>query len=162
MTTVIRPLAEKDKDSIRTILSDSQMFRDDEIDVAFEVIDEYLEDPDESDYWSFVATDESDTAIGFVIVGPNPMTVGTFDLYWIAVGQSQQRKGVGSGMLTYAEKRVHEHGGRLIIAETSSKPTYLRTRNFYKQHGYSELAQIRDYYDIGDDLIIFGKYLKEV
>jgi ribosomal protein S18 acetylase RimI-like enzyme len=162
MTTVIRPLAEKDKDSIRTILSDSQMFRDDEIDVAFEVIDEYLEDPDESDYWSFVATDESDAAIGFMIVGPNPMTVGTFDLYWIAVGQSNQRKGIGSGLLTDAEERVRARGGRLIIAETSSKPTYLRTRSFYKQHGYSELAQIRDYYDIGDDLIIFGKYLKEV
>ncbi len=162
MKISICPLQEKDKDAIRTILHEAQMFREDEIDVAIEVIDEYLDDPDESDYWSYVAVDEKVRVAGFTIVGPNPITIGTYDLYWIAVDQSQQRKGVGRELITYAENRVIENKGRLIIAETSSKPTYLRTRNFYKQQGYSELAQIRDYYDIGDDLIIFGKYLKEV
>ena len=162
MRSSIRPLQEKDKDAIRSILHDAQMFRDDEIDVAIEVIDEYLDNPEESDYWSFVAVDEKDRVAGFAVVGPNPITVGTYDLYWIAVDQSQQRKGVGRELVTHAENRVLENKGRLIIAETSSKPIYLRTRNFYKQQGYSELAQIRDYYDVGDDLIIFGKYLKEV
>ncbi len=162
MKTSIRPLEEKDRDVIRTIVDDAQMFRDDEIDVAIEVIDEYLEAPEKSDYWSYVAVDERDNVTGFAIIGPNPMTIGTFDLYWIVIDQSRQRKGIGSQLLEYAEARVTDHKGRLIIAETSSRPIYLRTRNFYKQHGYSELAQIRDYYDVGDDLIIFGKYLKEV
>ncbi len=162
MKTSIRPLEENDKDVIRTILKDAQMFRDDEIEVAIEVIDEYLDDPVESDYWSYVTVDERNKVAGFAVIGPNPMTIGTFDLYWIVVDQSRQRKGVGSQLLEFAEERVIEHKGRLIIAETSSKPLYLRTRNFYKQQGYSELAQIHDYYDVGDDLIIFGKYLKEV
>ncbi len=162
MKISIRSLQEKDKDAIRAILQEAQMFRDDEIEVAFEVIDEYLENPGESDYWSYVANDEKDRVAGFTIVGPNPMAIGTYDLYWIAVDRAQQRRGVGRELITYAENCVKEHKGRLIIAETSSKPTYLRTRNFYKQQGYSELAHIRDYYDVGDDLIIFGKYLKEV
>jgi ribosomal protein S18 acetylase RimI-like enzyme len=162
MTISMRKLEEKDKDVIRTILHDAQMFRDDEIQVAMEVIDEYLDDPEDSDYWSYVAVDEKDRVAGFTVIGPNPITIGTYDLYWIAVDQSRQRSGIGRELITYAENRVLERKGRLIIAETSSKPTYLRTRNFYKQQGYSELAQIRDYYDVGDDLIIFGKYLKEI
>lgn len=162
MKISIRPLHEKDRDAVHTILQEAQMFRDDEIDVAIEVIDEYLENTKESDYWSYVAVDEKERVAGFAIVGPNPITIGTYDLYWIAVEQSQQRRGVGRELIMYAENCVNERKGRLIIAETSSKPTYLRTRNFYKQQGYSELAHIRDYYDVGDDLIIFGKYLKEV
>jgi len=162
MNTTVRPLQKNDKDAIRTILQESQMFRDDEIDVAIEVIEEYLEDPEKSDYWSYVAVNEKNKVTGFTIVGPNPMTIGTYDLYWIVVDQKQQRKGIGRELIDFAESKVAEQKGRLIIAETSSKPVYLRTRNFYKQQGYSELAHIRDYYDIGDDLIIFGKYLKEV
>jgi ribosomal protein S18 acetylase RimI-like enzyme len=162
MKVSIRPLQEKDKDAIRIILRDTQMFHDDEIDVAMSVIDEYLDGNEESGYWSYVAVNPADRVIGFTIVGPNPITIGTYDLYWIAVDQSQQGKGVGRELLLYAEKLVTKQKGRLIIAETSSRPIYLRTRSFYKQQGYSELAQICDYYNVGDDLIIFGKYLKEV
>lgn len=162
MSITIRPLQAKDLDTIRTILEGGQMFREDEIDVAMEVLDEYLEEPQVSDYWSYVAVDDQDQVRGFTVIGPNPMTIGTYDLYWIAVDESHQRKGIGRALLTHAEEQVRNRNGRLIIAETSSKPTYLRTRNFYKQHGYSELAHIRDYYNVGDDLIIFGKYLKEV
>lgn len=162
MKVSIRPLQEKDKDAIRIILQETHMFRDDEIDVAISVIDESLDGHEESGYWSYVAINPDDRVVGFSIIGPNPITIGTYDLYWIAVDQSQQGKGVGRELLMYAEKLVTGKKGRLIIAETSSRPIYLRTRSFYKQQGYSELAQIRDYYNVGDDLIIFGKYLKEV
>jgi ribosomal protein S18 acetylase RimI-like enzyme len=160
--TTIRPLYEKDVERVREILTATQMFRNDEIGVAVDVVEEYLDEPETSDYWTYVAVDDTDKAIGFTIVGPNPMTIGTYDLYWIAVDMDLQRKGTGTKLLGFAEKKVIEHGGRLLIAETSSRPTYLRTRNFYKQNGYSELAQIRDFYDVGDDLITYGKYLKEI
>jgi GNAT superfamily N-acetyltransferase len=162
MKPSIRPLADTDRDAVRTILEESKMFRDDEIDVALEVIDEYLDDPAASGYWSYVAVEDTGAVSGFAVVGPNPMTIGTFDLYWIVVDQSKQRKGIGTELIAFAEQRVMDANCRLLIAETSSKPMYLRTRNFYQQNGYSELAHIRDYYDVGDDLIIFGKYLKEV
>ncbi len=160
--TNIRPLEARDTDRVRSILAGTQIFRNDEIEVAMEVIAEYLDDSVESGYWSFVAGDDSDEVTGFVIVGPNPITIGTYDLYWIAVDVSQQRLGIGARLLNFAEEKVIKHDGRLLVAETSSRPTYLRTRNFYKRNGYSELAQIRDYYDVGDDLIIYGKYLKEL
>jgi ribosomal protein S18 acetylase RimI-like enzyme len=158
----IRSLHERDIDRVREILTATQMFREEEIKVAIDVIEEYLDEKDTSDYWTYVAAEEDDKAVGFMIVGPNPITIGTYDLYWIAVDMDLQRRGTGTKLLAFAERKVTERGGRLLIAETSSRPSYLRTRNFYKHNGYSELAQIRDFYDVGDDLIIYGKYLKEV
>jgi hypothetical protein len=50
-------------------------------------------------------------------------------------------------------------GGRLILAETSSQMKYESTRQFYLRQGYRELSRIKDYYRLGDDLIVFGKYI---
>jgi hypothetical protein len=30
----------------------------------------------------------------------------------------------------------------------------------YRRRGYSEVAKIADYYRPGDDLVVYGKYLK--
>ncbi len=56
-------------------------------------------------------------------------------------------------------KLVKSKGGRLILAETSSRPAYFNTWQFYVHSGYSEIARIRDFYKIGDDLVVYGKYL---
>ena len=46
------------------------------------------------------------------------------------------------------------------MIETSSKDKYAPTRHFYQRLGYVENARIRDFYRLGDDLLIYGKYLK--
>jgi hypothetical protein len=56
---------------------------------------------------------------------------------------------------------VKSQGGRLIIAETSSRPKYEKTRKFYLSNKYEELARIKDYYQIDDDLVIYGKYVSQ-
>jgi hypothetical protein len=56
---------------------------------------------------------------------------------------------------------LREQGCGLLIAETSSTPKYDRTRLFYEKKGFLRLAQIKDYYRAGDDLVIYGKYLKQ-
>ncbi len=51
--------------------------------------------------------------------------------------------------------------GKKIIAETSSLTMYDRTRAFYVKYGFAEEARIRNYYSVGDDLVIFTKQLQE-
>ena len=70
-----------------------------------------------------------------------------------------QGRGIGGLLNAHAENLIKNRGGRLVIAETSSQPRYEKTRRFYATHGYSELSRIRDYYKVGDDLAVFGKYL---
>jgi hypothetical protein len=60
--------------------------------------------------------------------------------------------------MKYAEDVVKQNQGRLLIAETSSQPKYEKTREFYLRVGYTELARIKDYYKVGDDLVVYGKY----
>ena len=52
-------------------------------------------------------------------------------------------------------------GGRLLLIETSSKPNYAPTIEFYKRNGYHLEARIRDYYRPGDDKLIFAKEIRD-
>jgi ribosomal protein S18 acetylase RimI-like enzyme len=143
------------------LLSKSGYFRQEEVDIALELIDSFLHDPDQKDYDICTGLDEQGKAVGFVCLGPVPLTVGTFDLYWIAVEASGHRRGVGTALLAYAEGIVRSRGGRLLVAETSSQPSYERARAFYRKHRFLEVARIRDYYTPGDDMVVFGKYFSQ-
>lgn len=156
----IRKLQLSDKEHIRTILGEAAVFKEEEIDVAMELVEIVLEKPDQQDYDMYCWVDEMDTVVGFLCIGSTPITRGTFDLYWIAVRPTAQRRGVGKRLLTYGEELVRSKNGRLLVAETSSQPAYLPSRTFYVNNGFTEIARVPDYYDRGDDLMIYVKYLQ--
>ena len=62
-------------------------------------------------------------------------------------------------MLRRVEEDLRARGGRLLLVETSSLPQYDRTRAFYVKCGYEEEARVRDYWAVGDDLVVFRKAL---
>jgi aminoglycoside 6'-N-acetyltransferase I len=155
---VIRKLLKSDREKIEPILNKNDLFTDDDRAVALELIDEAINKPDQDYYHVFVYT-EQEKILGYYCTGKRPLTDGVFDLYWIVVDPEIQNKGIGKQLLTHSENFVVKNNGRLIIAETSGKDDYLNTRKFYTKNNYSLLARIKDFYKIGDDLIIFGKYL---
>ena len=161
MLFTIRKLQRGDKDPIRYILEETNVFTSDEIDIAVELIDIFLDDPKQQDYHIYTGIDEQNNVVGYVCVGPTPLTEGTFDLYWIVVKPSVHGKGFGRQLLQKAEQFAEERNGRLLIAETSSLPKYEPTRTFYDKNHYVEISRIKDYYRSGDDLIIYGKYLSQ-
>ena len=157
----IRKLQSDDKDPIRHILEETGVFTSDEITIAVELIDIFLDDPKQEDYHIYTGIDEENNVVGYVCVGPTPLTDGTFDLYWIVVKLSVHGMGFGRQLLQKAEELVKEYHGRLLIAETSSQPKYEPTRTFYGKNHYNEISRIKDYYRLSDDLIIYGKYLSQ-
>jgi ribosomal protein S18 acetylase RimI-like enzyme len=140
------------------ILQDTPEFKPAEVAVAEEVIDSYLEDPANSGYCTLVAEDSSGIA-GYICYGPTPMTDGTWDLYWEAVAREKQGQGIGSALMKAAEREIREANGRLALIETSSTPTYERTRLFHFSLGYEIVARIPDFYSPGDDKVILQKRL---
>ena len=155
----IRPLRTEDKEPIENLLRATDVFNDEELDVAVELIEIYLDDPNQKDYEIFTSVDELDRVNGYVCIGPTPATQGTYDLYWIAVTPEAHGKGIGSTLLRFTEEHLRGKGGRLLIAETSSTPKYEKTRAFYLRKGFQQQARIQEYYKPGDDLIIYGKIL---
>lgn len=156
-TTGIRQARLQDKEAVMAFLKETKFFRPGEIDVAEEVFDDAISDDDpEAEYQSFVAT-ETHKTIGWICFGPTPCTVGTFDVYWIAVDPQYQNKGVGTSLMRYAVNTIKNSGGRMIAIDTSSTSRYLPTRRFYEKLGFCPQPPLKDFYSVGDDKIIYIK-----
>jgi GNAT superfamily N-acetyltransferase len=118
---------------------------------------EFATQGDQASWYHFLVACADGELLGFACYGQRPLTEGTYDLYWIGVGQAQQSRGVGKRLIAEVERQVHARGGRLLIAETAGKPVFEPTRRFYLAAGYELEARIRDFYKVGDDLVIFTK-----
>lgn len=159
MLTTIRKMQPADRESVLSFIQATAMFTPAEVEVAMELIDIYLHNPQQKDYIVEVAVNTDNEAVGYVCYGPTPATDGTYDLYWIVVHPRYQGKGVGKQLLLHVEDMVRRSAGRLIIIETSSLAKYASTRQFYLNNAYVVAAQIKDFYRVGDDRVIFTKYL---
>lgn len=159
-TVMIAPVERHHRDVIERLLYDTRVFRDSEIRVALEVIDSYFILPEE-DYTALGAFTLGGKLLGYVCYGPTPCTIGTWDLYWIAVAPEAQTLGVGTRLLQEVERRLALKDARLVIIETSSLPQYAATRAFYSRRGYDLVARVPDFYSQGDDRLIFAKRIHQ-
>jgi len=153
----IRPLFEKDRTTLLSMLIKTRAFTSAEIDVAMELIDIVLKDRVQKDYQIECMVNDQGLVIGYMCYGPTPMARGAFDLYWIAVDPDYQEQGAGSKLLSFLDEVVKARGGRMILADTSTVPHFEKTQKFYLRNGFQEVARIPDYYHPGNDRITFCK-----
>jgi ribosomal protein S18 acetylase RimI-like enzyme len=154
---MIRPMQPADKQPVLTLIRATGMFTPAEVDVAEELIDIYLGVPEQPDYRVVIIENHRKDVAGYLTWGPTPLADDVYDLYWMAVAPSEQRKGLGKALVLWLEAEVRKLKGRMIIIETSSQPRYESTRQFYINLGYQEVARIPDYYREGDDRVIYAK-----
>jgi ribosomal protein S18 acetylase RimI-like enzyme len=155
----IRPLGQKDRVRLHSMLTSTQVFTSGEIDVAMELIDVVLKDRNQKDYEIYCMVDDEDQLLGYICYGPTPMTQGAFDLYWIAVDRRYQGQGIGSRLLDFLEEGIKGRKGRMILVDTSSIAEYEKTQKFYFRKGFHEVARVPDYYWPGNDRVTFCKKL---
>ncbi len=153
----IRPIAAKDREPLAELLRRIDTFSPPEVSCALELIDLALSSS-RADYQVLVAA-RDDKVVGYVCYGPTPMTEGTFDLYWIASAPEVRGQGVGSALVAAMEGDLRRRGARLMRVETSAMEAYGPTRGFYESMKYREEARFRDFYKVGEDLIILSKRL---
>lgn len=70
-----------------------------------------------------------------------------------------QSKGIGKRLLDYVVKQAKKMSARIIYVESGSLPMFKKANNLYKGFGFKPVFRIRDYWDDGDDLILFVKRL---
>lgn len=156
---MIRRLKPADAAVIEKMLGRIPNFKSSEVSVAMELVNIAAFNADQTDYHVFVY-EHDNNLVGYHCTGKRPLTDGTYDLYWIVSDPESPVKGIGSALLTHAEEFVISNNGRWLLAETSSKDDYAGTRRFYLKNLYSIIAEIKDFYSVGDDLLIFGKFFR--
>ena len=157
---MIRKLKQADAVEIEKILNKIPIFSETEVSVGMELVNIAASDIKQTDYNVFVY-EEDGKIFGYHCTGKRPLTDAVYDLYWIAVDPELKIKGIGRKLLEHAENFVLEKKGRWLLAETSSKQSYEKTRNFYLRNNFTVIAQINDFYAVGDSLIIFGKFFNK-
>jgi ribosomal protein S18 acetylase RimI-like enzyme len=150
---------EADGVQIRAVTANTGMFSAEEVQCVTDLFAAYINLGNEASGYTFFVEKDAARVLGFVCVGPRALTDRVYDLYWIAVEPSAQRRGVGKRLLQRAEEVVRQKGGRILVIETSGTPKYAGTRDFYLASGYAREAILRDLYADGDDLCIFTKRL---
>lgn len=158
----IRLMERIDRERIHDILIATVRFTEEEVGWAMAQVDEAIQLPDKKDYIVHVLEDdEHGTPVvhGYVCFGPTPKTLGVWDLYWIAVDPKRQGQGIGTMLLQFVETQVRSRRGRMLLIETSSKPSYRPTVRFYEHNGYREITRIKDFYRVKDDKLVFSKIL---
>ena len=151
----LRSVRASDRAAVERITRGSGLFREDEIPVAVEVFDAAAAgDPS----YTALAAEIDGRLAGWICWGPTPCTLGTWDLYWMAVDPSLQGTGVGTALIREMEHRLAGLA-RMIVVETAGRADYAGTRAFYEARGYRAVATIPDFYAPGDDQIAYVKYL---
>jgi ribosomal protein S18 acetylase RimI-like enzyme len=151
--THIRPLELADLPELKSVIDATGLFPSNMLD---DMTADYFGANAQGEHW---LTSDDDKPIAIAYVAPERMTEGTWNMLLIAVHPNQQGKGVGSSVMAYAERILTEQGARVLLVETSGLPEYESTRSFYEKCGYEREARIRDFYQAGEDKIIFRKAL---
>lgn len=116
----------------------------------------YLTHTDPSARWW---TYDDGAPLAVAHAAPEAMTSGTWNLLLIAVDPARQREGIGTMLVARVEDDLAALGCRLLLIETSGLPSFEHTRTFYVRRGYRSEARIRDFYQQGEDKIVFAKSL---
>jgi ribosomal protein S18 acetylase RimI-like enzyme len=148
-----------DGPAIRAIVASTGYFNDEEIAIAVELVEERLARGEVSGYHFLFADDVSRNTLGYTCFGRIPGTASSFDLYWIAVHESQRGRGLGRELLERSEAIIRAMGGTRVYIETSGRAQYVPTRGFYLRCGYHEAAVLADFYAPGDAKVIYARAL---
>lgn len=150
-------LKDPDVMAIREILNSTGYFYDYEIDIAEELATENLQKGEHKSGYIFNIAEMNGIPIAFSCFGKTPCTADSFDLYWIAVHESQRGNGIGKVLMDMAVRDIAKLSGKNIWIETSSRPIYESTRQFYLKYGCEIIAELPNFYGENDNKVIFLK-----
>ena len=161
--TNIRSVTPNDKPSLKGVIDANELFPSEMLD---DMMSDYFENENSQDIWLTYQGNEPiarrSLAVGIAYCAPEKMTEGTWNLYLIAIHPDYQGQGIGTSMVRYIEQMLAARGERILLVETSSLASFEGTREFYRKCGYDQEARIREFYQAGEDKIVFRKSLRDL
>ncbi len=159
MITVLKGIGADDLPGIEAILRSTGFFYDFEIEIAMGLAEETVTLGEEESGYCWMKIIDEDGLVAFANYVKDAFSVHSWDLYWIAVHRNSQKKNLGSVLLKAVEEDVKKSGGKILWLDTSGRPLYAPTENFYRKNGYILQASLKDFYAPGDSKQIYSKIL---
>lgn len=150
---MIRSVTRDDLPALKAVIDAVELFPSDLLD---DMVAPYFSGNGSDDVWLTIDDNEP---VAVAYYAPERMTEGTWNLYLIAVHPDHQGRGHGAALIHHIEQTLAGRGERVLLVETSGLPGFERTRAFYRKCGYDEEARIREFYQAGEDKVIFRKAL---
>jgi len=151
-------VTEKDLQWVREITDSTGFFYPEEVDTAVELVEDRLAKGPRCGYHFLFAEQDGET-VGYTSFGPIACTRESYDLYWIVVSGRYRGKGLGTQLLEQSEEAIASLGGARVYIETSARPLYEPTRAFYLARGYTQIAELEDFYAPGDAKAMYLKVM---
>jgi ribosomal protein S18 acetylase RimI-like enzyme len=152
--TNIRTVEQRDLAFLQTVIDTNKLFPSDLLEG---MLADYFTNPSSHDIW--LTADINQMPIAVAYCAPERLTEGTYNLYLIAVHKDFQDKGIGTAIMLYIEQLLREQNMRILLVETSGLPEFEATRAFYDKCNYHREAIIRDFYQEGENKVVFWKKL---
>lgn len=152
MSIVVRPARLGDRAAVREIAVESGLFGVDDVDLVLDSFDadDHLS---ESSLWR-VAEDHQ--LQGVVYCVPEAAGDRVWNVLFLAVRPAAQRRGIASLLLDEIGTGLFGTSrARLLLVETSTTPRQEAARRLYQRRGFTQVAEIPDYYADGDSKVVF-------
>jgi GNAT superfamily N-acetyltransferase len=159
MISISKGISAGDRKFIEDILQSSGFFYDFEIEIALGLVDDTIAYGTEDCGYHWMKLTDENRMVAFANYVKNSFSVHSWDLYWIAVLQNSRHKNLGTKLLKAVEDDIRKSGGKILWLDTSGRPLYAPTENFYKRNGYDLQASLKDFYAPGDPKQIYSKIL---
>ncbi|SET06224.1 GNAT family N-acetyltransferase [Thorsellia anophelis] len=153
-TISIRAMKYEDLKNVALIIDDNGLFPSDYLG---DMTTKYFDGSSE-ERW-FVAELEDNQVIGVAYVAPEIMTDKTWNLLLIAIFKSYQNLKLGQSIIKAVEEELEAYKARILLIETSGLENYAAARKCYLNSNYQHIATLPDYYEDGDDKLVFMKKL---
>lgn len=157
---MIRPALSTDASAIVSLAVAAQLFPPDEAGIVENLMVDYFARERGQGHACAVDLDDGGDALAVAYWEPAKATDRTWYLTMIGVRHDHHRRGRGTSLLQHVEQQLRTDGQRLLLVETSSTSAFDRARSFYRACDYDEEARVRDFYEPGDDMVLFRKALQ--
>jgi len=152
--TQIRKVIQQDIPALKEVLDTLELFP---AEMLEDMTSDYFNNPETQDIWFTALENDKPISIGYA--APEQLTDGTYNLYALGVRSDIQSKGIGKQMMDFVEKELQQNGARILIVDTSSTKAFQKSRQFYENLGFTREAVIRDFWEEGDDKVVYRKKL---
>jgi GNAT superfamily N-acetyltransferase len=96
------------------------------------------------------------------VIGFNADRYEANDIYWLGwfyVHKDERGQDHGTKLLKQVIREVKKRGGRKLYTDTSTYAFYKGAHHRYQERGFKEEARLRDFYEKGEDQVIYGLVL---